>query len=250
MIGVGFGRTGTASLKMALEQLGFGPCYHMFELVERPERARAWAAAADGGPVVWDEIFAGYGSTVDWPGAAFWRQLVDHYPDAKVVLTVRDSAAWYESTASTIHRATLRTSGRAARVSAWLPFGPRRLLRDFAPVVRRIVWDGVFDGRFADRRHAIEVFERHADEVRASVPAERLLVYEVSEGWEPLCAFLGVPRPDTPFPWVNDAASFRRRQRVQMARGLAASTALAVAAAAGAFVAARAIGRARRGLKL
>lgn len=243
VIGVGFGRTGTASLKLALERVGFGPCYHMFEVLERPERARDWMEAADGGPADWDRILAGYRSTVDWPGTYFWRELVDAYPGARVVLTVRDPAAWYDSAAGTIFRATLRSSRPLARLL--LRLGRPRALREFTPMVRRLIWDGTFDGRFADRDHAIRVFERHGEEVRRRVPADRLLVLDVGQGWEPLCAFLGVPVPDEPFPRVNDAKTFRRRQRVAALRTLAAPALLGTAAVAAAAALALRSGRGR-----
>src|SRR5690348_10244023 len=112
VIGVGFGRTGTASLKVALERLGVAPCYHMYDVIEEPARARAWLAAAEGGKPDWDEIFAGYAATVDWPGAAFWRELLATYPQAKVILTVRDPQRWYDSTRQTIFRNAQRTPSK------------------------------------------------------------------------------------------------------------------------------------------
>ena len=102
VIGAGFGRTGTMSLKLALDQLGFGPCYHMTEVFKNPKASGYWEAAADGKPIDWEEVFAGYRSTVDWPGATFYKQLADAYPEAKVILTERDAEAWFESTQATI----------------------------------------------------------------------------------------------------------------------------------------------------
>src|SRR5205807_8645478 len=132
--------TGTASLKLALEQLGFGPCYHMFEILEQPARARDWTAVAEGGAADWGAVFNGYQSTVDWPGTAFWRELVETYPNAKVILPVRDPESWYESAASTIFRAMLRMSRPMGRLQFGL--GQPPALREFVPMVRRLVWEG------------------------------------------------------------------------------------------------------------
>ncbi|GAA4617589.1 sulfotransferase family protein [Saccharopolyspora hordei] len=197
IIGAGFGRTGTASLKAALERLGFGPCYHMFEVIAKPERVRDWERALDGEVSDWETVLGGFQSTVDWPGCAFWRELVDSYPDAKVVLTVRDPEKWYDSVHSTIYQFVQEEPGDD----------------DFSvklrPTIERMIWNGTFGGRFDDRAHAIEVFQRHNAAVQEAVPADRLLVYQVGEGWQRLCDFLGVPVPDVDFPHVNDAASIR-----------------------------------------
>ncbi len=221
VIGAGFGRTGTASLKVALEQLGFGPCYHMFEVMERPERAADWLRAAEGGAVDWERIFAGYRATVDWPAAAYWRELVERYPEARVILTVRDPDRWFDSASSTIFRALMPPASPLARLVGQVAMPRDPAFRDFVMGNRLLIWEGIFGGRGADREHARAVFQQHAADVQAAVPAGRLLVYEVTEGWEPLCAFLGVPVPDTPFPRLNDAATFRRRRRERMVRGLA-----------------------------
>ncbi len=203
VIGVGLGRTGTLSLKVALERLGFGPCYHMLDVFEHPAHVPLWAAAARGEPVDWDELLAGYRATTDWPGCTFWRALVAVHPDARVLLSVRDPERWYESVRSTIFEVFRRdlTAPEAARPE----------LQRFREMIQAVVWEGTFGGRFEDRDHAIEVFTRHTEDVRRAVPADRLLVYEVGHGWEPLCAFLDVPVPDGPFPHLNDAASFHAR---------------------------------------
>ena len=200
VIGAGFGRTGTTSLKVALEYLGFGPCFHMYELLAKPERMRAWSRLAHGERVPWEEAFDGYTSTVDWPGTSYWRELVDACPQAKVILTDRDPERWYESTYNTIYSlAHAEAPPTDSETDA--------MVAQFRPVLHRLIWDGEFDGRFADRDHAIEVFERHNAEVERTVPADRLLVFRVSDGWRPLCDFLGVDVPDDDFPHVNDTAS-------------------------------------------
>jgi hypothetical protein len=206
VIGAGFGRTGTLSLKVALEQLGFVKCYHMTEVFSRPEYVGLWDAAARGEPVDWESLFRGYEATVDWPGCNFYREFLRLYPQAKVILTVRDPDGWYDSARQTIY-----CQQRA--FPAWvMPFFPR--LRRFLRLTERLIWEGVFRGRFEDRAFAIEVFNRHTEEVKRVVPPERLIVYEVKEGWGPLCSFLGVPIPEgKPFPHLNDAEEFRSRIR-------------------------------------
>lgn len=203
VIGAGFGRTGTASLKAALEHLGFGPCYHMFEVIARPERMSSWSAALDGQQVDWENVFSGYQSTVDWPSTAFWRELTEAYPQAKVILTERDPEKWYDSTYNTLYQIALQMSGDGSAV----PEDERGFAERIFPTIDRMIWQGTFDGRFADREYAIDVFQRHNAQVKEAVPAERLLVYQLSEGWEPLCNFLGVDVPDEDFPRVNDSAS-------------------------------------------
>jgi hypothetical protein len=211
IIGAGFGRTGTTSLQAALEQLGFGPCYHMTEVIKHPDHADVWMAAASGQPVNWDSILGSYGSAVDFPASTFYAKLLERYPDAKVVLTVRDPDRWYESCLKTIHA-----------ISQDLPM---RWMGGLVPRVGKVLrmasaveWQGEFGGRFRDKEHAIGVYNRRNDEVRRRVPADKLLVFDVAEGWEPLCRFLGVPVPEgVPFPRLNDTAEFQRRVRLTKA---------------------------------
>jgi hypothetical protein len=198
VIGAGFGRTGTLSLKAALEQIGFGPCAHMVPLIEDQDQARKWLDAAHDVPGALDAATAGFRSTVDWPGAYFWRELVERHPAAKVVLTVRDPEAWYESTSRTIYPAAMKALDRPE-------------MPPFVRMVHAVVWDGTFKARFADKDFAIGVFEEHNEAVRRAVPAERLLEFEVKQGWGPLCDFLGVPAPAGDFPRLNDTAAFQAR---------------------------------------
>jgi Sulfotransferase domain len=232
VIGVGFARTGTASLKLALERLGVGPCYHMFEITDQPARARGWLAAARGQQPEWDTIFAGYHSTVDWPGAAFWRELLDAYPHAGAILTVRDPQRWYDSMERTIFRGAPRSQSPLAQRMLRLITVGKPELRDLAAMVQAVVMQRVFDGRTGDRAYAVGVYQQHNAEVRATVPAHRLLVFDVAQGWQPLCAFLNVPVPDEPFPHVNDTAEFRRWQVAGMARLMLPMVAAAGLAAA------------------
>lgn len=204
VIGAGFGRTGTSSLKSALEELGFGDCYHMSECFKHPSHTPSWEDAVAGRPVDWDFVFDGYQATVDWPGCSFYQELMRVYPDAKVLLSVRDPDRWFESTLTTIHR--VPNSLLFSLLRPVLPF-----LRNLYRMVDAVVWGGTFDGRFEDREHAIGIFERHNEEVKRHVPPDRLLVYDVKQGWEPLCRFLDVPVPgDSAFPHLNDAAQIQR----------------------------------------
>lgn len=196
VIGAGFGRTGTMSLKLALERLGFGPCHHMVEVIDHPEQAPLWRAAAEGKPVDWDRVFAGYGSAVDWPVCHFWRALAVQYPEAKFVLTVRDADAWYRSIADTILKV------RQAVVAD--PNPQRRAVMEMATY---LVDDLTFGGR-TDEEHVKAVFRRHNEAVVAALPKQRLLVHDAAAGWGPLCAFLGRPVPDEPFPRTNSTTEF------------------------------------------
>lgn len=186
VIGAGLGRTGTASLKVAIEELGIGRCYHMGEVLADPSRIDHWLAAANGSPD-WDLLLGNYRATVDYPACTFWRQLADLYPDAKVLLSVRDANSWFESTNATI---------MAPRFNAFVEPSP------FGELLRRTIWD-TLDGRMGDRDFMVSYFERRNEEIRAAISSERLLVYEVAQGWQPLCDFLEVPVPATPFPRIN-----------------------------------------------
>jgi len=191
VIGAGFGRTGTLSLKLALEQLGYGPCYHMLEVFKDRGAPARWEAAADGRPD-WERIFRGYHATVDWPAATFWRELAAAYPAAKVVLTVRDPEAWFASTQATIFKPAFTDES-----DPW------------TRMVLKVVGD-LFDRRLHDKAKLLDVYTGHNETVRRAIPPERLLVYEVSQGWAPLCQFLGVPAPDGPMPKVNTTEDFQR----------------------------------------
>jgi hypothetical protein len=203
VIGVGFGRTGTLSLKVALERLGFGPCMHMVELLEDAERAALFRAAAEGDDAALAKALSGYRSTVDWPGTYFWRELVERNPEAGVVLTVRDPQDWYDSVERTLLLAAEGLRQVAGEMSP--------ALTESMAMTAATVWTGTFGGRLGDRDHAVKIFEDHIADVRRTVPARRLLVLEVAQGWEPLCSFLDRPAPAEPFPRLNDTAEFRAR---------------------------------------
>lgn len=205
IIGSGFGRTGTLSMKMALEQLGFAPCYHMAEIMPDNRRAMEWYAIAHGQPADWQKVMDGYQATVDFPACIFYRELMEAFPEAKVVHNLRDPERWYQSAYETIYQFHRTAPQWVQRVLK--PLGRRMEMVDL------LLWKGLFDGRFDNRQHAIDVFNRHTEEVIRTVPPDRLLVYDVREGWEPLCAFLELPVPDTPFPHVNDSEKFQQMNR-------------------------------------
>ena len=203
VIGAGFGRTGTLSLKLALEKLGLGPCYHMVEVFRNPSHPDLWSAAADGVPPDWDRLFEGYRASVDWPGCSFWRELATSHPDARVILTLRDSERWYDSVRDTIYATMVQP-----------PDGAEPVVLAQASMARKLVLEQTFGGRFEDRAHAIGVYEAHNRRVQEAIAPERLLVYAVAEGWEPLCRFLDRPTPDEPFPHVNSKQEFRSHARL------------------------------------
>lgn len=197
VIGAGFGRTGTLSLKAALERLGFGPCYHMREVITRAEHVRMWHKFVFGGPMDWDYLFRDFQATVDWPAARWWREIAAHFPNAKVLLTVRPAHAWYKSMLDTIYP-PMRSPAPAT--------APEEL-RMINEMVRKAILTDTFEDRFEARDHAIAVFDQHVSEVCRTIEPKRLLVFNVNEGWEPLCKFLGVSVPSEPFPKLNDTAS-------------------------------------------
>lgn len=199
IVGAGLGRTGTLSLKTALEKIGFGPCYHMMEVFPRPDHVAMWHRLAFENSIDWDLLFSGFQATVDWPAARWWREIAAHFPDAKVLLSVRDPEAWYKSMIDTIYQA----------MKSPAPAGVPQIFKMQNEMVRRAILAETFDNRFEDKAHAIEVFKRHKQEVRDTIAPARLLVFDVREGWGPLCKFLQVPVPDEPFPRLNDTASMQ-----------------------------------------
>lgn len=197
IIGAGFGRTGTSSLKVALEHLGFGPVHHMFEVRDNPHLLPPWQAFVEGRGIDWETAFAGYRAQVDWPGAACWRELARDFPRAQVILTVRNPDDWFDSVEATILQLlSARGQHPDAHVNA------------LVEMAYKLIDQGVFDGRMSDRAHAIAVFNAHIEEVKATIAPERLLVFDVSEGWEPLCAFLRCPVPAITFPKLNSSRQF------------------------------------------
>jgi Sulfotransferase domain len=213
VIGAGLPRTATLTQKIALEMLGISPCYHMVNVLSDLSLVRQWSDAfgrrPGSGPAAWSQIFAGFSATVDWPGAFFYRELTETYPDAKVLLSVREGEAWARSMHETIwgvmsgdtmmHDLAL---ARARIEPGW---------RQYITLMREM-WarSGLLDGSqdSFDSSALAAAMERYNEQVRQYVPPERLLVWSPSQGWEPLCEFLGVPVPRAPLPRVNDSRSF------------------------------------------
>ena len=202
VIGAGFGRTGTLSMKAALEQLGYDKCHHMMEVMPNDAQLDAWHAISQGGKPDWDTIFEGFQASVDFPSSAYWRELAEHYPDAKIILTTRSFESWYESASETINLVSRDMPG-------WTQMIPRA--RKIIEMTYGAIWNRVFGGQFEDKVAARQVFEKHEADVKAAFPADRLLIFHPKEGWGPLCAFLDKPVPETDFPNVNDRAEFKQR---------------------------------------
>ncbi len=195
LIGAGIGRTGTHSLKIAVEQLLGGPCYHMMEVFGHPEHVPMWHEAANGTMPDWDALFEGYAAEVDWPASAFWRELSEHYPDAPVLLSTRESAdAWWRSADRTIFE-VMKGDTPPVGTNAWMDMVTALFRNTFADPL--------------DEDACKMAYERHNAEVRATIPADRLIDWKPGDGWEPICAALGVPVPDDPFPHVNSTEDFR-----------------------------------------
>ncbi len=195
VVGAGVGRTGTTSLKAALEQLLGGRCYHMFEVLDHPGHVGVWSAAAAGDPVDWDALFDGFTAAVDWPVASFWPELTAMYPDALVLLSNRESPeVWWKSASATVFEVTRRPTPPG--MEEWRAMVDRAIGDRFTPDVH-------------DRDAAIAAYERHNARVRAEVPVERLLEWQPGDGWEPICERLGLPVPDAPFPHANTTDEFQ-----------------------------------------
>ena len=192
VIGTGFGRTGTDSMRVALNQLGVGPTHHMTLINEVTGARDHWLKLVNGGVPDWDVLFRGYNSCVDWPSAFYWRAIVDAYPDAKVLLTMRPAESWWKSFEATILKHILGSD-------------------DLTGFSHRLVAQQVFHGRPHDREHAISVYQQNVKDVLAYVSPERLLVHNLGDGWEPLCQWLDVPTPETPYPNGNTTEEFNRR---------------------------------------
>lgn len=193
VVGAGVGRTGTHSLKLALEQLLDAPCHHMIEILGDPDQIPSWIDAVNGREVDWSRMLARYGAIVDWPGASFWRELSRAYPDALVLLSVRDPEEWYRSASNTIF---LTFDNMPPEVAPWMD-AVRQLLRER------------FCDRFDDPEAMMDAYVRHNDGVRSEVPASRLLEWDLGDGWGPICERLGLPVPGETFPVTNSTDEFR-----------------------------------------
>jgi len=200
VIGAGFGRTGTMSLKHALEMLGFDKCYHMVEVMDSPAHPAIWTRAHAGESIDWDELYEGYQASVDWPACNLWREQMEQFPDAKVILSKRNPDKWYDSVMNTIYKSTV--IGRELK-------GESR--REFGEWATEIIWKRLFDDKMDDRAAVIDVYNKHNEEVIRSVPEDRLLVFEPGDGWEPLCRFLDAEIPSQNYPRVNTTEEYTER---------------------------------------
>lgn len=210
IIGAGFPRTGTNTLRESLTMLGYVKTYHMKELLVHPENLQHWTKLRETGTTDWDELYNGYKATVDFPCYPWYKEHMKRYPDAKVILSTRPFEKWHDSVYSTIWQAQnpseeqrlemgkkVQASPRLQKVMKVMQFGKQAIMEDH------------FQGRFLDKEFAKEIFDRHHEEVKAHVPADKLLVYDVAEGWGPLCEFLGKPEPGEPLPHTNKKEDFK-----------------------------------------
>ena len=195
LIGAGYGRTGTLSLKSALETLGYNKCHHMIEVIRNPGEPEKWLQAIDAKTVNWESLLEGYKATVDWPACHFYQELADYYPKAKVLLSIRDPLEWFESMSATT-LGVIRKRMQASNTGQ-----PKNLGTE-------LVVNAAFGGNIDDAEHAIRMFNQHTKEVVDTIDPDRLLIYNVCEGWEPLCQFLDKPVPDAAFPRVNSRDEF------------------------------------------
>ncbi len=194
VVGAGFGRTGTHSLKLALERLRGSPCYHMVEVFKHPEHVSDWHAAALGNLPDWNKLFDGYSAAVDWPASAYWKELSEHYPEALVLLSVRDVEAWWRSTQNTIFHG----------------------LDDHGDPQWRAMLNAMFESRFTTKLHdhdtCVSAFLGNIESVKATIDPSRLLVWQASDGWEPICNALSLPVPSEPFPLTNTTEDWAKRR--------------------------------------
>jgi hypothetical protein len=210
VIGAGLPRTGTLTQKLALEELGFGPAYHWVNVIADLDQVEQWNQALDGG-APWEEVFDGHRSTVDWPGGYFYRELMDFYPEAKVLLSVRDPESWEPSFRETIWTMSFGNTLMPLLARARAEIDPR--WRSYLELVDRMFWgpQGTFSAGHTEPAQLMEQMIEHTEQVKRTVPAERLLVWDVKEGWGPLCEFLEVDVPDNPLPHANDRDTFLER---------------------------------------
>ncbi len=197
VFGAGFGRTGTTSIKLALEQLGFGPCHHMSDVFRSESELPVWRHAANGRKIDWHTVFAGWRSAMDWPSTHYWRELAAAFPESKVLLTLRPEDRWVESFSRTIRRLIERRAHVA-----------RPYWREVLDMAQTMIAEQTFDDAMHDRQVLRQKYRQRAEHVRNEIPSNRLLVYDVADGWEPLCRFLGVEQPDTEFPRTNNVQEF------------------------------------------
>lgn len=214
IIGSGLGRTGTYSLKLALEILGFGKCYHMTELFQNPSGVRYFNDAEKDKNVEWDKLFHGYNSAVDYPVARFYNKIYSYYSNAKVIHTIRDPEEWYNSASATIFPAGNPFSWKILKLAVHLPFSLQAIKRIPVLMYTRNLSHLEFGSNLKDREKVISYFNFHTEDVIRTIPKEKLLVFDIRSGWLPLCEFLNVPVPEVPFPVSNSREEFFEKVKI------------------------------------
>ena len=214
VIGTGLGRTGTYSLKLAIEQLGVGRCYHMVELFQQPERLKYFKKADKGEEVNWNELFKGYKAAVDYPVARYYKQITEFYPEAKVIHTLRDPDEWYESASATIFWASKPYSLRILKLAVHLPFSSEARRRIPVLMYNRKLSELEFGKDLKNKEKVIKRYNKHYEEVIKTIPDDRLLLFDPKSGWEPLCKFLKLPVPLIPYPKSNTRKEFLDRVNI------------------------------------
>ena len=210
IIGAGFPRTGTNTLKASLERLGLMKTYHMKELLVHPENLHYWKTLKETGTTQWDELYNGFQATVDFPCCPWYKEHMKRYPDAKVILTIRPFEGWYTSIYSTIWKAGPQTVGQKIAMMSKLLFNPRlRAVIKCVKFAKASIFGGLLQDKFEDKAATEKIFNQYIEDVKAYVPADKLLVFDVSQGWGPLCKFLGVPEPNEPLPHLNKKENFK-----------------------------------------
>ncbi len=209
IIGAGFPRTGTTTLKKALETLGYKDTYHFKDLIANPKKLKHWKELEEKGLTNFEQLFDGFQATVDFPGYPYYKILMEKYPDAKVILTKREVDKWYESTLKTVWKAGPQTALAKIVLLSKMIFNTS-LRETFLCIkfMRNTYLKKQFNNKFATEAHAKEVFFKHIEDVKKHVPKNKLLIYDVSEGWQPLCDFLKLPVPDETFPHLNKKENF------------------------------------------
>ena len=208
VIGAGFGRTGTKSLQCALEKLGFANCYHMEALFRNPSDVTHWENAYLEKETDWNSLFENYQSAVDFPSSMYYKELADFYPDSKIILTIRDPEKWYKSAYSTIFSFDPGPKIKLKMLFSMLFSSKARNLFKVIKLNDKSLWGKYFEGKFEDKNYTIQKFKDHIEEVKNSIPKERLLIFQPSDGWNPLCKFLEVEIPSDPFPNSNKRENF------------------------------------------
>ena len=210
VIGAGLPRTGTTTLKSSLEKLGISKTYHMKELLVKPDNLHYWLTLDETGTTDWDNLYDGYQATVDFPGYPYYKEHMLRYPDAKVILTVRDFESCHKSAYSTVWQAGPQTVPEKLKMMYRLitDSNIRKVIKCIK-MVKRVLWAEQFQGRFLEKDFAEKVWNKHIEDVKAHVPEDKLLVYDVRDGWGPLCAFLELPEPSEPLPHLNKNENFK-----------------------------------------